>query len=337
MRRKRLLIIGCGDVALRATHMLRGRYRILGLTRHAGEVEKLRAQGILPIVGDLDKRATLKRIAGIAELVLHTAPPPPAGKVDVRTRNLISALGKTRIVSWATFSYRCEILGTSPSRRGVGSLRQLSYGRYPIRVSSQGTLRRLVYISTSGVYGDCAGELVPETRPVNPRTARAGRRVDAERRLRQWGARQRVPVTLLRAPGIYAGDRLPLDRVRAGTPVLQEPEDSFTNHIHADDLARICIAAMVRGRPCRTYNASDNSGLRMGDYFDMLADRFGLPRPPRLSREEARRQLSPTLLSFMDESRRLTSDRIRRELRITLRYPTVKAFLELATVDKKGG
>jgi len=127
----------------------------------------------------------------------------------------------------------------------------------------------------------------------------------------------------LRAPGIYSAERLPLQRLREGTPALQADEDSYTNHVHADDLARMAVAALSFGAPGRLYNASDDSVLKMGDYFDLVADRFGLPRPPRVSRAEAAQRIAPNLLSFMGESRRLSNHRIKRELRLKLRYPTV--------------
>lgn len=180
----------------------------------------------------------------------------------------------------------------------------------------------LVYISTSGVYGDCGGDWVAETRAVAPVNARAVRRVDAERQLRAWGAAHRVQVSILRAPGIYAADRLPLERIRRGTPALVAKDDSYTNHIHADDLARLAWAALFRGRRQRVYHAVDAQPLKMGDWFDSCADAFGLPRPPRVQRAEAEGVLSEALLSFLRESRQLSNARTTRELRLKYRYPT---------------
>lgn len=185
----------------------------------------------------------------------------------------------------------------------------------------------LVYISTSGVYGDCGGAWVAETRAVAPVNARAVRRVDAERQLRIWGLKQGVRVTILRAPGIYAADRLPLERVRRGTPALAASEDSYTNHIHADDLARLAWAALFRGRALRVYHAVDAHPLKMGDWFDSCADAFDLPRPPRVARAEAEEVLSEALLSFLRESRQLSNARTLRELRVKYRYPTSETLL----------
>ncbi|MBS0308919.1 MAG: SDR family oxidoreductase [Proteobacteria bacterium] len=182
----------------------------------------------------------------------------------------------------------------------------------------------LVYVSTSGVYGDCQGAWVDETRTLAPRSARAVRRVDAERVLRAWARRSSSRLAILRVPGIYDGsERLPLERLRKGTPALLAEQDVYTNHIHADDLARLIVVALQRGLPCRAYNASDDSSMKMGEYFDLVADALQLPRPPRLPAEELQRQVSPMLWSFMSESRRLSNARIKAELGVRLRYPRV--------------
>ncbi|MFZ2854550.1 MAG: NAD-dependent epimerase/dehydratase family protein [Rhodocyclaceae bacterium] len=283
---QKLLIVGCGDVARRALPRLTGHYRVFALLRDPALCAWWRRAGAIPLLADLDSAASLARIAGLADVVLHFAPPagdPSAGPVDARTRRLLAALAKGK------------------------SLPQ-----------------RIVYISTSGVYGDCAGALIDETRTPAPATARAARRVDAERRLRAFGCRHGVPVSILRAPGIYAADRLPLERLQKGTPALRDEDDVFTNHIHADDLALLACAALRYGRANRTYNASDDSQMKMGEYFDLVAERFGLPRAPRLSRSEAQTQMPALQLSFMSESRRLANRRIKQELRAKLRYPHVR-------------
>lgn len=182
--------------------------------------------------------------------------------------------------------------------------------------------QRLVYISTSGVYGDCRGAVVEEHRTPQPQSDRGRRRIHAERMLREWGKCSGVSIVILRVPGIYAADRLPLDRIRRATPVLLEREDAYTNHIHAEDLARVVLAALARGRTGRTYNAADGSWLKMGDYFDLVAESFGMPKPPRISRREAESSLPSSLLSFMGESRRLSNRRLREELRVRLHYPS---------------
>ena len=183
--------------------------------------------------------------------------------------------------------------------------------------------QRFLYLSTSGVYGDCAGEWVEETRPPKPLTERARRRLDAEQALGEWGEHNKVDVVILRVPGIYASDRLPLDRLIRGTPTLAAEEDVYTNHIHADDLAAIVAAALEVKRAHGIYNASDDGPMKMGDFFDIVADRAGLGRPPRVSRDEATRRIPGEMLSFMNESRRLVNRRMKAELGVRLRYATV--------------
>lgn len=186
----------------------------------------------------------------------------------------------------------------------------------------------LVYVSTTGVYGDCGGALVGETRPANPQNARARRRVDAERVLRAWARRSGSRLGILRVPGIYAADRLPVERLKKGTPALRPEDDVYTNHIHADDLAQIVALALFRAQPCRVYHAVDDSDMKMGDYFDAVADAFALPKPPRLPRTELGEAVSPMTLSFMSESRRLTNARIKTELGVRLQYPQVRDALD---------
>ena len=177
---------------------------------------------------------------------------------------------------------------------------------------------RVVYVSTSGVYGDCGGARVDESRPVAPRTARARRRLDAESQLIEWCNEHGTALVILRAPGIYAADRLPLERLRAGKPALCVEDDVYTNHIHADDLAAIIVRALEDKAPAGIYNACDDTHLKMGDWLDLVADTAGLPRPPRVTRAaliEAN--------DFMSESRRLDNARLKQRLGVKLRYPTV--------------
>jgi nucleoside-diphosphate-sugar epimerase len=195
--------------------------------------------------------------------------------------------------------------------------------------------RRFVYVSTTGVYGDCGGEWVDESRRVAPQTDRARRRVDAEQALLDWGAASGVRVSILRVPGIYAADRLPLERLRQGTPALLPEDDVFTNHIHADDLAAIIVAALEQGEAGAIYNASDDTEMKMGEYFDLIADRAGLPRPRRISRELARTELAPLMFSFMSESRRLVNTRMKRGLGVQLRYPTVREGIPASITASK--
>lgn len=278
---KRLLIIGSGYMARRIIPLLARHYRIYALVRNDTQKAGLRTLGVTVVSGDLDDRAKLSRIAGLADIVLHFAPPPGEGGRDSRTSHLLAALAQS------------------------------------------GAPKRFVYISTSGVYGDCNGARVSETHALNPQSGRAQRRVDAELQIREWARRNGVKASILRVPGIYAEDRMPLDRLRISMPSIVAEEDSYSNHIHAGDLVRIVIAALRRGKPNRVYHASDDSNMKMGDYLDAVADAYRLRRPPRVTRAKAQRMLPDTLLSFLNESRQLNNERMKKELKVKLGFPTV--------------
>ena len=278
----RLLIVGCGDVGMRLIPLLRSRFRVFALTSQSERLSELRSAGVTPILGNLDSPQSLYRLKGLADIVVHLAPPPLQDSLDQRTRNLVAIL----------------------PRHG-----------------------KLVYVSTTGVYGDCKGAFFDETRPVAPVNARAERRVDAERVLRRWARHHEGKLSILRVPGIYAADRLPLERLRQGTPALLDADDVYTNHIHADDLAQIIALALFRAQPLRVYHTVDDSALKMGDYFDQVAAAFKLPLPPRVPRAELSKQVSPMLLSFMSESRRLSNERMKTELGVRLRWPAVSDLL----------
>ena len=274
---------------MRAAGLLKNASRVYALTSSESRVAHLQQQGIAALRGNLDEPASLRRLAGVASHIIHMAPPPLQGRSDPRTRALVQAL----------------LLRSSP--------------------------QAVVYGSTSGVYGDCAGALINETQLLNPQTDRAHRRVDAETWLNAWGSRGFPRISVLRIPGIYALDReggTPRERLQRGTPVLQATDDVYTNHIHADDLARATVLALWRGKTLRPLHVSDDSDVLMGDYMNWAADLWQLPRPPRISREQAQTALPAMALSFMSESRRMQNQRLKTELRMKLRYPTVREGLQ---------
>ncbi len=299
---QKILIAGFGDIGVRVArrlHQVR-RYQVMALVRksygksHRSVIAKSSAVQLFR--GDLNNLRSLQKFRGLADTILHFAPPPGLGAIDKHTQHLLTALSGT-------------------PRSDALKKKMLP--------------RRIVYISTTGVYGDCHGEWIDETRPLRPESARAKRRVDAERRLRKWGRLHDVSITILRAPGIYAQDRLPVGRLTRQTPVLIATQDVFTNHIHADDLAAAVLSAMRLRWPkrYRVFNVVDDSELRMGDYLDKVADAFGIKRPPRIRREEMAGRIAPMLMSFMRESRRIRNARAKRELKLHLAYPTLASML----------
>ncbi len=261
-------------------------------------------------------------VIGFGDVAHRTAALLPK-RVEVRAVSRTHGIDLDRpatllsLTGWADTVLHCA----PPPNEGITDTRT---GSLLAALEAGGILpRRVVYISTSGVYGNCGGAWVDESRPVNPQTPRAVRRADAERRLLAWGAMHDSAVVVLRAPGIYAADRLPVERLMQGMAALADQDDVYTNHIHADDLAAIALAALDPGAPSGIYNASDDTQMKMGDWFDLVAARLGLPKPARVSRKDAAKSIPAGMLSFMGESRRLVNRKMKEALRVKLSYPTV--------------
>ncbi len=186
---------------------------------------------------------------------------------------------------------------------------------------------KLVLISTSAVYGDCQGAWITEAQAAEPQTARGRRRLDAENTLRRWGRETGVPCVILRVGGIYGPGRLPVARLQKGLPVLEPVDSPYTNRIHQDDLARVCVAAAQRGLAGEIYNVADGHPGTMSQYFIDVAKALGLPPPPIVSRAEAEKVMSAGMLSYLRESRRLDNRKMRKELAVELQYPDLAAGL----------
>ncbi|VAX12078.1 Nucleoside-diphosphate-sugar epimerases [hydrothermal vent metagenome] len=295
----RVFILGCGDIGSRVA--LRWQQQnglpITGLVRSQASAERLRQQGIDALVLDLDQ-------------------PPADDSVTIQAK---LTLQQALIYYFAP-----------PPKAGEQDTRMLHFLQLPDRIQKPA---RIIYLSTSGVYGDQAGHLIDEDTPPRPVAARAKRRYFAEQAVRQWGEAQQVPVITLRTGGIYAPDRLPLKRIRDQLPMIHEHLAPTTNRIHADDLAQACVAAANKGRAGRIYNISDGTPSNMTEYFNTIADYFGLPRPPTIDWREAEKQLSPSMLSYLRESRQLDNRRMLEELGVQLQYPDLQRGLASCRPD----
>ncbi|MEZ5657241.1 MAG: NAD-dependent epimerase/dehydratase family protein [Burkholderiaceae bacterium] len=294
LRRGRLLILGCGDVGLRLCRALAGRLTVLASSRRPEQRARIRALGARAV-----SPGSGRDLAALAHWQIYLVPPPPEGDDDPSlVRYLAGAL-----------------------RAAARSSRRI----------------RLAYSSTTGVFGDARGARLSETSPAYPTSGRARRRLAAEQALRAASRPRGWPglrASILRVPGIYGHDRLPLERLRKRLPCLTEAEDGYSNHIHGDDLARALWLANLRAPAARLYIASDGQDMKMGDYFERVARAAGLPPPPRLSASEIREQVSPMMWSFMRESRRLDNARLLRELGLRLQYPSVDHTLARLTAGE---
>ena len=287
---KTVLIVGCGGIGRRvAARLPASRFNVTGIVRSGESVEALAKAGVRAVCIDLDR-------------------PDPGME-----HYLEQDCRDSDIFYFAP-----------PPPAGEKDLRMQAFLGV---LSGKTGVRRIVYISTSAVYGDCHGAWITESQPLNPTTPRGQRRQDAEQQLRDWCRTHAVQWVILRVPGIYGPGKLPLARLRKGTPVLREADAPYTNRIHADDLAAICVAAMHSSIANTVYNVSDGHPGNMTDYFFRVADAAGLPRPPEVSREEAQTTLSVGMLSFLQDSRRMDNGKLLHELGIQLQYPNLDAGL----------
>lgn len=279
------VILGCGYIGRRlAHHYLDRGGAVVGVTRSAQSAAALRTEGIPALVLDLAQ---------------------DLGADDLAALPLVG----TQVFHLAP-----------PPESGTLDL----HTRHLIAAFAQaGDPSRVVYISTTGVYGDCGGAWVDEDRPAHPQADRALRRRDAEQTLGRWRTSTGSALVTLRVAGIYGPGRLPLERIRAGLPLVQPEEAPWSNRIHADDLVAACIAAMDRGADGAVYNACDGDPSTMTDYFFQVADAAGLPRPPVIPLAKAEGAVSAGMLSYLRESRRLSNRRLVEGLGVKLRYPTL--------------
>jgi nucleoside-diphosphate-sugar epimerase len=196
-----------------------------------------------------------------------------------------------------------------------------------------GAPQRLVYLSTTGVYGNHDGALVNEDTPPAPRTLRAIRRLEAETRVREWADSRRLSWCVLRVAGIYGPGRLPLDRLRRAVPAVVRHEAAPGNRIHVADLVTVCVAAgLCAAADRRIYNVTDGGDASLTEYLTRVAAIADLPPPPLLSRAEAERTLAASFRSFLEESRRVDNSRMLEELGVELKYRDLDAGIRASLV-----
>lgn len=297
-----VLITGCGDIGKRVATLLRNQQpddglQIHGVVRREDAARELQSMNITPVIADLDRADLLTVLPTKGATIFHFAAPPndAEGKDQVRDPRFRSLLAA------------CD---------------------------SNGLPKKIVLLSTTAVYGDCNGEWVDETAEVNPQTDRGRRRLDAEQALKNWAEARGVEYVIVRVSGIYGPGRLPVERIKKGLPILREDLAPFSNRIHQDDLATVCVAAAERAPSGAIYNVCDGHPSTMSHYFKAIAKALNLPQPPEIDRQQAEQQLSAGMLSYLRESRRLSNRKMLDELGVKLQYPDLEAGLKnLSTAD----
>jgi len=288
---KNVLIVGCGDIGERVAALYQQKKRDQEKCSVSGMVRSEESVNRLQQAGITPVQADLTRMESL----------------------------DTAVTARATVFY----LAPPPSEGESDPLIR----QFLNAISTKDLPEKLVLLSTTAVYGDCQGEWIDETYPVNPQTARGRRRLDAEQAARDWSAKTGVPIVILRVGGIYGPGRLPIARIEKGLPILKESESPFTNRIHQDDLAQICVAAAERGKAGEVYNVSDGQPSTMSRYFKDIARAHGLPMPPEVSLDEAEKVMSAGMLSYLSESRRLDNRKLVGELGVVLGYPNLEVGL----------
>lgn len=284
-------IIGCGDIGSRVAQLLHSEgHTVIGYSRSQSSLAALSPVGIGTEAFDLDS------------LSKNAAP-------------ALTCFAKQLVYYFAPPSTSAE----SDSRM-LAWLNALDTHQLP---------RRILYISTTGVYGDQKGQRIDETTPTNPQTARAKRRLSAEQSLIHFAQLHSIEYVILRVPGIYGPNRLPRKRLIDQKPILYPSVSPLTNRIHEDDLAQCCVTAGLHSDSGEIYNVSDGDTMTMSDYFITVAEHLNLPIPPRISLYEAESILSPEMLSYLNESRVIDNSKLISVLGITLKYPSLKHFLKL--------
>ena len=288
---KHIVIVGCGDIGQRVAKIWKNQGKtVFGLTRTEDSLNILRQQHIHAISADLDDMESLSELQG--------------------------RLSKDSLLYYFV----------PPPLKGVKDTRMANFIK---SLDSEHLPHRVIYISTSGVYGDQKGRLIDEQTQVNPQADRAKRRFHAEQQLQIWANKSSVALTILRVGGIYGPDRLPLQRLKDEVPMLHEKLAPITNRIHADDLAQVCVAAANKVAAGQIYNVSDGSNSNMTEYFNTIADACGLKRPPLIGWDEAEKKISKGMLSYLKESRKMDNSKMMNELEIELIYPTLKDGLKV--------
>jgi nucleoside-diphosphate-sugar epimerase len=291
------LIVGCGYVGSRLARRELARRPLLALVRSGKSESGLQSTGVRTRRIDLD---------AAPDPALH---PALAAAADRAAVVYLAPPPDTGITDPRLATFLAQIEGATPAV--------------------------LVYISTTGVYGDAGGARVDEFTPVAPSNDRSRRRVAAETTAQAWCAARGVRCVILRVPGIYGPDRLPLDRLRRGEPALREEDAGPGNRIHVDDLAAAIMTAADHPSALGVFNVTDGDYASTTAYLQLTAAAAGIAPPTLISKAEAREKIPAGMLSFLLESRRVDNRRMLEELGLQLQYPTLQSGVVASLAEMK--
>ena len=289
-----ITIIGCGFIGKKLIQRLLQNSainpnQITAIVKSKESQSVLNDSEIQSLTLDLDNMSSElpEALKNKPDILYYFAPPPPKGDYDTRAKQFLQSL----------------------------------------TTNTDAQPQKIVLISTTGVYGNCHGQWIDESTPLNPQVARAKRRVDAEQQFQTYCQDHSIPMVILRVSGIYGAGKLPLKRIKARTPIVREEDSPFSNRIHADDLTEICYHAGLDDSIEGIFNCADGHPTTMYDYFMRVAHSLQLPEPPAISLEQARTKLSQGMLSYMDESRRIDNKKLLDAFPMTLKYPDLESGL----------
>ena len=272
--------------------------------------------------GDIGRR-TVKWLlsSGVdAENVYAYVNTSKSAELCARMKVIALTVDLDKTIRDVSLCHEADLYYTVPPQKS-GDLDQRSRALLENWQDNKITPKKVVLISTTGVYGDCDGQWVDESTPINPHSARAKRRCDSEEVWLKWGRSNKVPVIVLRVPGIYSFSRLPRQRLIKRTPVVNPQECGFTNRIHADDLAQVCVKAMELGVGGEVFNVTDGTPGKISEYLQAAAHVLGMEPLPQISMREAHKVLSAGMLSYLGESRKISNKKMLEDLDVVLNFP----------------
>jgi nucleoside-diphosphate-sugar epimerase len=282
----RVLIVGCGYTGCAVgTALAKAGHHVAGMRRKASAETLLKSLGIQPIIADATVASDWRRLTPDYDWVINTVSSGGGTASDYRQIYLQTA---RNLMDWLV-----------PNPPG-----------------------KLIYTSSTGVYGQNNGELVTEDSPTNPEAETAQVLVETERLLLQA-----IPSIVLRVAGIYGPGRgYWLKQFLNGDARLEDKGDRYLNMVHQDDVAGALIASCENGQPGEVYNVVDDEPVQQVALFQWLAAHFGKPMPAQAELPSPTRKRGVT-------NKRVSNAKLKRELHYRFKYPSFREAVRAGALD----